>query len=175
MAELTNLNQLNPTGFQVYIERLPEVSFFCHNVSLPGLTCTNPEQPNMFTRIPVPGDFPQQGQLTLTFLVDEDLQTWTSVYKWMVGLSFPENHEQYKALLKNSEGPHPNTQDNLYSTVTVQVLSSHKNLNKEFVFFDCIPSDLSSLDLNMEDTTISPVTATVTLDFSYFTIKGIGE
>lgn len=175
MATISNPNWLNPTGFLVQIQRLPEVSFFCHSVEIPGLSTSNPDQPNMFTRLPMPGDFPQQGELTLNFNVDEELTNWISVYQWLVGITYPENHEQYTALINSDLGRNPGDFDNIYSDISIIVLSSHKNRVAEFTFYDCIPNNISSISLNALESDISPLTASVTFDFSYFRIAKPGD
>ena len=174
MAKITNPNYLNPTGFLVQIEKLPEVSFFCHGVEIPGISTTNAEMPNMFGHIHQPGDMIDHGQLSLTFNVDEELNNWQSIYEWFVGITFPESHAQYDSLI-NSQGRAIGKFDNIYSDISIIVLSSNKNRIAEFTYYDCLPNNVSGLQLNSLEDDINPITATVTFDYSYFRITKPGD
>jgi hypothetical protein len=37
----------------------------------------------------------------VSFIIDEDLLNWRELYDWMVGLTFPERHSQYKTQKDN--------------------------------------------------------------------------
>ena len=52
----TNLNYLNPVAFETNILRIPNVSYFCQRITVPGLSMNNVLQPNPFAPIPVEGD-----------------------------------------------------------------------------------------------------------------------
>jgi hypothetical protein len=174
MAKIKNANYLNTTGFLVSVEKLPEVSFFCNGVELPGVSTTNAELPNPFGHIHQPGDMIDHGQLSLTFTVDEDLMNWLSVYEWFVGITFPETHSQYQALI-SGPGRSPGKFDNIYSDISIIVLSSHKNPVAEFVFANCIPSSVSGIQLNALDSDVGPAQATVTFDYSHFRVIKSGD
>lgn len=174
MAKISNINYLNPTGFLVQIEKLPEVSFFCNGVELPGVSTSNAELPNPFGHIHQPGDMMDHGQLSLTFTVDEELSNWLSLYEWFVGITFPETHSQYQALL-TGPGRAPGKFDNIYSNISIIILSSHKNRIAEFTFHDCIPSSVSGITLNSLDSDVGPITATVTFDYSFFNVAKVGD
>jgi hypothetical protein len=143
-------------------------------VNIPGLTVTNPTQPNPFIRMPVPGDQAQFDDLTIQFHVDENMKNWIEIAKWMIAVSFPENHEQFKFAMNDPEGSSVGSDKNLYSNVTVIILDSNKTPQMEFEFFDCVPSQLSGIDLTVNDGDINPVSSSVTFNFSYVRINKPG-
>ena len=51
-------------------------------------------QPTYLKDIPVPGDKIVFEDLTLRFIVDEDLVNYTEIYNWIKGLGYPEDLEQ---------------------------------------------------------------------------------
>lgn len=169
---IANLNYLNPTGFAMVIDRLPNVTFFCQDVTVPGFSANNPQQPNPFSRIPLPADFPDNENLSLSFMVDEDLEGWKQLFQWYVGITFPETHQQYKALL-NQEGVNPGSDKNLYSTISILVYTSHKNPKFKFTFHDAVPVSLSGIPLSVNTGDIGPVTCQAVFDYSYFTFEAL--
>nr|HRC95258.1 hypothetical protein [Coprothermobacter proteolyticus] len=104
MRSPENTNYLNPQGFIVLIKRLPHVSFFCNTVNIPGISLSNPNQSNPFTRMPIPGDQAAFDDLTIQFHIDEGMKNWIEVAKWMISTSFPEDHEQFKFAVDDPEG-----------------------------------------------------------------------
>lgn len=167
---IVNYNYLNPVGFAMVIDRLPGVTYFCQEVNIPGFSSNNPQQANPFTRIPVPADFPDNENLSASFMVDEDLEGWKQIFEWYVGITFPERHEQYVALL-NKEGVSPGKNKNVYSNISILVYTSHKNPKFKFTFHDALPVSLSGFNLSATTDDINPVTCQVTFDYSYFTFE----
>lgn len=168
----TNINFLNKIGFNVTIDKLPSVSFYTQSIDIPGMAANHPIQPNPFAAIPKPGDMPQFEKLRFTFAVDEDLKNWEELYSYLVGITFPETTEQWKKLI-GSKGQvyREGIENNVYSTISVQTLTSAKNPNIEFTYHDCLPVSISgiNLDTTSEDTIIT--TCSAEFVFSHFTIS----
>ena len=70
---IENRNFLSPTGFRFSIKRCPAATFFCNKANIPSLDLGVAQQTTYFKDIDRPGDKIQFGDLTITFLVDEDL------------------------------------------------------------------------------------------------------
>lgn len=165
-----NPNTLQPNGFFATINRLPNISYWCNSVTLPGISASNPDQSNPFSRLPVPGDRADFDQLTLVFNVDEDLKNWTEVMRWFVGFTFPRDFADFTFGILDDSGDFPGSDKNFYSDISVTVLSSHKNPIATFIFYNCVPTTLSGIDLTVATQDVSPISATVTFDFSHFDI-----
>ena len=92
-SQIENRNFLAPTGFQFNLKRSPKVAFFCNEANIPDLNLGVAIQANYLRDIPTPGDKIEFGDLSLRFLVDEDLSItgWKSKTGiWIRGLGYPE-------------------------------------------------------------------------------------
>ena len=101
MAQLTdNINLFQPTGFKLIIDRknYPNLEFFAQTVSHPGATLGAAEVP--FSRIqsvPQPGDTLTFSELSVTILLDEDFNSYTEMYNWMIRMVNTEQKTAYDA------------------------------------------------------------------------------
>ena len=93
----TNLNQLNIVSFEVNFARLPNVQYFCQRVNIPAVILGEAFQPMPFMNLPVEGDTLTFESLSLSFIVDEDLQNYIEMYNWMTALGFPRDFSQFRA------------------------------------------------------------------------------
>ena len=93
----SNLNPLSPNGFQFSITKLPDITFHCQQVNLPGINLGEPAFSTPFSTQPVPGDTLQYEPLNLQFMVDENMANYKILYNWIVALGFPESYDQYIA------------------------------------------------------------------------------
>ena len=83
---LSNRNFLSPTGFKFSLKRSPAAAFFCNQANIPSMDLGVAEQPTYLRDIPTPGDKIDFGDLTIRFLVDEDLVNYMELQKWIRGL-----------------------------------------------------------------------------------------
>jgi hypothetical protein len=89
-----NRNFLSPTGFKFSLKRTPKVAFFCNSANIPDITLGIAVQPTYLKDIELPGDKLIFGDLTLRFLVDEDLKNYLEIQNWMRGLGYPESLQE---------------------------------------------------------------------------------
>ena len=61
--------------------------------------------PTPLKSIEIAGDEVNFEELTIKFIVDENMKNWLSIYDWIVGLGFPtpEGQDKYKKLSEDSE------------------------------------------------------------------------
>jgi len=170
---LTNRNFLSPVGFKFSLKRAPGVAFFCNQANIPSMDLGIAEQPSYLRNIPVPGDKIQFGDLTLRFLVDEDLVNYMEIQKWIRGLGFPESMKEFNDLEKESilglnkfgqEG------DNIYSDGTLQILSSNLVPSFQVAFNDLFPYTLSTITFDATDTDIEYFTADVSFKYTIYNL-----
>ena len=91
----TKLDYTSPTQFKFGIVQLPKVEFFTTAANLPGITMGEAIFPTPFTDIPVQGDKITYSNLTIDFIVDEFLENYISLHKWMIAIGFPKNRAQF--------------------------------------------------------------------------------
>jgi len=167
----------DPTKFKFSIVKLPKVEYFCTQVNLPGISISdNYSQPTPFRDIPLPGEKLRYEPLSVTFLVDENLENYQEIHGWLRGLGFPGGHEEFKTLLaggsdrfptSKNKGKSPN-QGGIFSDATLNILTSKNNPVTEVRFNDCFPISLSSLQYNQQATDTDYLTATVTFEYKLY-------
>jgi hypothetical protein len=170
--QVQNRNFLAPVGFKFTINRAPKVAFFSNSANIPDITLGVAYQPNYLTDIPVPGDKMEFGDFNLRFLVDENLENYLEVQKWMRGLGFPESlSEIYNFQDDNEKFEQPaKSQMNLYSDGTLIILNSNQNLNFQVVFRSMFPYSLSTLQFDATDQDIQYLTADVSFKYMMYNI-----
>lgn len=155
-------NYLSPLEFQVSVKRLPEVEFFTQkleipSLSAPGITMNNPFNYTHLT--PSKADF---SSLNLSFVVDENMKNYRSVFDWMMGVSFTHDFDKFKNTKNSSDG--------LTSDISVIILNSNKNANMIINFIDCFPIALSPINLDTTQNSVYYPNVTATFTYTYFTI-----
>jgi len=168
MAELTdNINLFQPTGFKLVIDRknFPNLEFFAQTVNHPGATLSAAEVP--FSRvgsIPVAGDSLTFGELSVTILLDEDFNSYTELFNWLVRLVNTEQKSAYAA--SQEEGALATSTD-----ITVVALTSHNNLNKKIKYIDAIPVSIGDINFESTNSGVEFLTFPVSFRYSYFEIE----
>ena len=97
------INQLNVVSFETNFTRLPNVNFFCQRINIPSIGLGLASQATPFSDIPVLGDKLLFEQLTLNFIVSEDLSNYLEIYNWLISIGFPENDTQFNLNNSNVE------------------------------------------------------------------------
>lgn len=166
--QLNNRNFLSPIGFKFTLAKEPKVSYFCNSARIPEITLSLAQQPTYLKDIDVPGGKIQYGDLTLRFLVDEDMVNYMAIHNWITGLGFPESTDQYKKLITNED----DIQDNLraFSDASLHVLNSNYNTIAIIKFKDLFPISLSSLEFDSAQTDIQYFTAMASFKYTIYNI-----
>jgi len=169
---LDNRNFLSPVGFKFSLKRAPGVAFFCNQANIPSMDLGIAEQPTYLRDIPTPGDKIQFGDLTLRFLVDEDLVNYMELQRWIRGLGFPESMQEFRKLEGEAvlPGNFGNAGDDIYSDGTLQILSSNLVPSFQVVFSDLFPYTLSTVTFDATDTDIEYFTADVSFKYTIYNL-----
>jgi hypothetical protein len=166
--QIQNRNFLSPVGFKFTLSKDPQVTFFCNSARIPEITLSLAQQPTYLKDIDVPGGKLQYGDLSLRFLVDEDMVNYMAVHNWLTGLGFPETTKQYADLITNND----DIKDPLksFSDGSLYILDSNYNTNAIVKFKDLFPVSLTSLDFDSTQTDIQYFTADVTFKYTIYNI-----
>ena len=89
--QLRNRNFLSPAGFKFTTTRAPKADFFSQSATIPGINLGTAVQSNYLRDLPVPGDKLVFNDFDLTFFVDENLENYLEIERWMRGLGYPES------------------------------------------------------------------------------------
>ena len=156
-----NLNQLNVVSFDVNFSRLPSVQYFCQRISLPTVVLGETNEPSPFLNLPLEGDTLTFEAMSLSFIVDEDLQNYISIYEWLTALGFPREYGQFAALKEQSTG----STLTKYSDLTIVLHTNKSNPNYRIRFTECFPTSLSSIQFDATPTGMDPIVVDATFNF----------
>ena len=164
--QIQNRNFLSPVGFKFTLSKDPQVSFFCNSARIPEITLDVLQQPTYLKDIDVPGTKLQYGDLSLRFLVDEDLVNYMAIHNWLTGLGAPETLADYENLIDGSN----RDEKKAFSDGSLYILDSSYNTNAIVKFKDLFPISLTSLDFDSTQTDIQYFTADVVFKYTIYTI-----
>lgn len=184
------LDYLRPNGFRFLIQSLPKVTYFCQAATLPSMTLGFAIQPTPLVNIPKPGEKIDFGDLTIRFLIQEDMANYIELYNWVVALGFPENHNQFRNRFNQQafRNPQINNTDvgpagsptvprktdvTEYSDATLMVMGSDNNVVARLNFLDCFPVSLSGLDFDVSTGNVQYFTAQAVFKYRMFTVESL--
>lgn len=156
-----NTNFLSPLGFRFILKRSPTVNFFCTQITIPSFEIGEAVMPTPFKNIPLPGDKPRFGDLTINFKVDEQLKNYLEIFNWIAKIGYPERFEQYASASNNTAG----SGYGVVSDGTVLVLNSAMDPTTEFRFENMFPSYISELEFTTTESTVNYISARATFKF----------
>ena len=166
--QLTNRNFLSPAAFQFNITKTPKVSFFCTSASIPSISLATNTQPSYLKDIDLPGEKIDYENLTVRFLVDEDLKNYMAIHNWMTGLGFPESTKEFKDEITK---PDTSIDMNLqYSDGSLMIQNSNFRTNAIVKFKDLFPVSLTSLEFDTAVTDIQYFTAEASFKYLVYNI-----
>ena len=168
-TNISNKNFLSPLNFSFTIKRAPHIEFFIQKINLPGLKLDSPIFPTPFVRVPEVGDHLEYEPLKITFKVDEDLQNYLEIHKWLKGLGKPKRFEEYRNLAQQPQF----IGYGLKSDISLIVMSNIKNPNYKTDFIDAFPISLSALQFDTTNPDINYMTAEASFKYVYYDISSI--
>jgi hypothetical protein len=171
--QIENRNFLTATQFKFTITRAPKAAFFSNSANIPSLELGVAKQPTqMATDLPTPGDRVTFEDFKLRFLVDEDLENYREIQKWIRGLGYPFSLKQIYDLQNertNIDNFASKSMD-IYSDGTLFVLNSNQRVNFQVKFYDLFPFRISTIQFDATDTDPQFFTAEVAFKYAYYDI-----
>jgi len=163
-SQPSSTSLLQPTKFQLSFKRLPDVQYFLKKFKLPGGSIQALEQPTPFKNRPVPGNKLSYETLDISFLVEETMNSWNEIHRWLQDLGIEEGYSSYRDLRRMINVP-PDIDFPQYSDCTLTVLSSQNNPRLRFNFEDCFPISLGDIDFDTEQSADDVITCSATFAF----------
>ena len=157
-------NYLSPIEFRFLIKRLPYTEFFTQSANVPGLSISAIERATPFKTLYFSGDNVTFNEFTVNVRVDENMNNYQEIFNWIVGLSFPDNFDQYANL---SAG------DGIYSDATLMIMTSGKNPNIQIVYKDIFPTSLGDIQLNTTSGDVDYATCDITFKIGSYEIRPV--
>ena len=182
------MNYLRPSGFRFLIQGLPQVTYFCQAANIPTINLGFITQYTPLVDIPRPGEKLQFGELNIQFLIQEDMQNYSELYNWLIGLGSPENSYQFQQ--RTSEQAYRDSTINTdvgpsggiatrksdlvdYSDASLMVMSSNNIAVAQLNFKDCFPISLSGVDFDISNGQTQYFTASAVFKYTSFTVESL--
>ena len=182
----TKLDYSSPTQFRFIINQLPKVEYFTVAGNIPGLTLDEIDLGTPLKNIPLMGNKLTYEDLTITFIVDEDLQNYIEMHTWLTSIGFPKDRSQFRdfrsatsnvASATRGESTDigdvkPSTPERaMYSDAVMTILTNKNNPVVECRFADVFPTSLSGLTYSQNQTDVDYLTAEVNFKYQIYEIK----
>jgi len=171
--QLSNRNFLSPIGFVFILDKAKKSSFLCQKAEIPTM---NLGEVNIPTRglvpIPVEGNM-RYSDLTIDFLVDENLENYMEIHNWMRALGTPQElkeRKEWRDLHRRDA-----SQDPRFSDATLQVLNNNNIANFDVVFKDVFPVSLSTLSFDVTGNDNDFFVATATFKYTLYEIRNVNS
>ena len=188
----TKLDYASPTQFKFNILKLPKVEYFCTSVNIPGISLGGTlTQATPLKDIPIPGDKLTYEPLSMTFMVDENLENFQEIHGWLIGLGFPRDYSEFRNLVASGSDRFPAKNQSInrevgtvkygspnvggtYSDATLTILTSKNNPQLEVRFRDVFPTALTGLTYSQQAADVDYLTATVSFSYSIYDFASVG-
>ena len=172
-----NLNYLRPNGFRFGIHSLPKVSYFCNRVSIPEISLGTAVVPNSWRDLPLPGEKLSYGQLTIGFLLQEDMANYMELYNWLMGLGFPKDRSQHDRLRKGQPQTPPEVNNKAskgeVSDATLLILDSNNQAVASIMFIELFPVALSTLPFDATSQDVQYIQCSATFQYNRFEVDRV--
>ena len=166
-----NKNFLSPVGFKFVIGRTPNVDYFCQSASIPEVSIGVREIPTPVKAYSVPGDKMTFGDLSLRFLVNEDMDNYFEIYKWLKGLTNPKVQSDFAKYISTVDEKGRSSQFmKTMSDARLLVLNSNYNSIATINFYNIFPTSLTTLEFDASATDINYFTAEVNFRYTIYEI-----
>ena len=166
--QIQNRNFLAPVGFKFTLAKYPKVDFFSNSARIPELSLGTAVQPSYLKDIDIPGEKLTFGDLTIRFLVDENMKNYMAVHNWLKGIGFPETPQQFADQTTNSDGVRDEKE--VFSDGSLHILNSNFQDVAIVKFSDLFPVGLTSLEFDATETDINYFTAEVSMRYTVYNI-----
>ena len=183
------------TQWRLAFNRIPKTTWFCTAANIPGITLGESTFPTPMADMFITGDKLTFDTLSITFIVDEELQNYRELWDWIVVIGAPKQHPQWTEALSKGDGltktfsavgsddvltsraaavqKATSSEKNLYSDATLIVYSSKNQPKVNVQFKEMFPTSLSGLDYSQEATDVEYFKATATFRYLYYEFETV--
>ena len=165
-----NKNPLSPLGFRFLIQKLPNTEYFVNSVSIPGVNTTFVQQPNLLgNRIVVPSGVLNYEELSLNFIVDEDMENYREIHNWLLDSTHVDNQDRFAA--SSNRGKIHGIDTKFFSDASLLILTSNQQTNIDVKFENIAPVSLSTLEFKTNESDVTYLEAQVSFVFKRYNIN----
>ena len=157
---MADFNTLSTNAFTFNLLRMPETTFRCTSAEVPSISVPAPDANSAASNQWFPGSATEFDEMSVKFIVDENLLNYEEIYHWITQQRFAKAGEWQSKSDKDTL---------LVSDGFLTTLTNNSNPNRVFYFRDMFPVALGSLSFDTENPT--QATCFVTFRFSYFELR----
>ena len=181
----TALDYSSPTQFRFLINQLPKVQYFTTEANIPGITLGEGQFNTPLKDIELLGDKLTYEDLTITFIVDENLENYIEMHTWLTGIGFPKDRSQFREFRSVTSNMSTRTRGEskdigdvrastpelaMTSDSVLTILTNKNNPVVECRFANVFPTSLSGLTYSQNQTDVEYLTAAVTFKYTIYEI-----
>lgn len=185
----TKQDYASPIQFKFLCSKLPKVEYFCTSANIPGVSLSTLNQQTPLKDIMLPADKLNYENLTISFMVDENLENYREIHGWMYGIGYPKSRTEFKDLVTKGLDRFPTVGKDatsravamdpgkpdvpqpigpIFADATLNVLTSKNTANIEVRFSDVFPQTLSGLNFSQTANDVDYLTASVTFKYKIY-------
>ena len=181
----TALDYSSPTQFRFLINQLPKVQYFTTEANIPGITLGEGTFSTPLKDLTLLGDKLSYDDLTISFIVDENLENYIEMHTWLTSIGFPKDRKQFSDFRSTTSNTKTSTRGeskdigkvgattpeiSMTSDAVLTILTNKNNPVVECRFADVFPTSLSGLTYSQNQTDVEYLTATANFKYKIYEI-----
>ena len=167
-----NTNYLQPTKYLLTFDRIPNTTYFCQAVNLPGVSVGQAVVNFPSVAVYAPGNQIAYNNFNITFTVDEEVQTWQEMYNWFRSFASPDGTDE-RSRLTAVQNAYKDMPKPWYSDATLTILNNLNNPTVRVRFTNMFPVSLSDLQFDTKMSADDIITADVNFVYEQFTFEKV--
>jgi len=163
-------NYLATNYFQFVLGRAPLLTYFCQSVNLPSLTIGFADVPVAGIGVPFRNPVGRYSyeQMTVSFIVDEEMKNWREIHDWMRSLSTAES-------MGNQKDAEVIPHEEKFDTATLIIMNSAYQPNIRVTVNELFPVGISGIQFSSVSVDTEPVVATATFAYTSYKVEDISN
>jgi len=176
--------------FKIYLPIFPTTEWFVVRANIPGVSMAQASQYTPFVDVAVVGDKLQYDNFNMTFMVDESLSNYMEMYDWVKNIGFPfSGKDQFNKLPRpdnidrgnntilqrrkfsgETTSTNPTSDRNLYTDITMTILTSKNNPITNVFIYDAFPISLGNIEYSQQESDTMYATCEASFAYSWFDV-----
>jgi len=164
-----NTSLLQTTKYVFVMPRINNLTYFCQEANLPGMTLPAVARSTPIVDLHSPGNKLEYNPLSLTFIIDSELKSWTDIHDWMRDLTLL-NGKNYTNIYERKQ-QQSQKQQVQYADGILTVLSGLNNPKFRIHYANLFPISLTDIDFKSTGSADDILTATVSFRYDFYDIE----
>lgn len=158
------------SNFSISMPAFPSFVYHVKGVTIPGITVEKTNTATPYGSISDPGTTAEFEDLAVEFAVSEDFSNYLLMQNWLRSYTSTKNLGDNVKLRELILGPGVDGID-----ISIFINNNMGKPVAEYIFTDCFPATLTSLDYRTDNNEAAHLIATVTFDYDYFELKKVDQ